>query len=176
MAERHLIYLALGTNLGDREENLRMALEALPPPVEITAVSRLYETAPAYVLNQPSFLNIAVGGYTNLLPAELLAFLKDVEAEVGRRETIRYGPRKIDLDIIFYDDLVINLPQLHIPHPRMVERGFVLRPLADIASNFVHPVLKQSVAELAAGLPPDDGILNVTDWLSSRRAQSHQSS
>lgn len=164
MSKQHLVYLALGTNLGNRESNLRQALQMLAPAVEVTAVSRLYETAPAYVLDQPSFLNIAVKGQTDLSPTGLLVYLKQLETEIGREKTRRYGPRQIDLDIIFYDDLIFNKPHLHIPHPRMVERGFVLRPLADIAADIVHPILKQTVADLAADLPPDDGILSVSDW------------
>jgi 2-amino-4-hydroxy-6-hydroxymethyldihydropteridine diphosphokinase len=164
MSKQHLVYLALGTNLGHREDNLRQALQKLPPEVEISAVSRLYETAPAYVLDQPAFLNIAVKGQTTLSPTDLLAYLKQIETQIGREKTIRYGPRKIDLDIILYDDLILNTPDLVIPHPRMAERGFVLRPLADIAADFVHPLLKQTIAELAANLPSDDRILRVVNW------------
>lgn len=164
MSDRDLVYLALGTNLGDREENLKTVLTMLPPEVKISAVSRLYETAPAYVLDQPNFFNIAVKGDTILSPADLLVYLKEIEVEAGRQRSVRYGPRKIDLDIIFYDDLIVNMSHLQIPHPRMAERGFVLHPLAELAAEFVHPVLKQTVAELAAGLPPNDGILRVIDW------------
>jgi len=160
----HLVYLALGTNLGDRKQNLREALQRLPPGVEIVAISRLYETEPAYVLNQPSFLNIAVKGSTALAPTELLVYLKQIETDVGREKTIRFGPREIDLDIIFYDDLVLKTSDIHIPHPRMAERGFVLRPLADIAADVVHPTLKQSVADLAAKLSAKDGVLRIVDW------------
>jgi 2-amino-4-hydroxy-6-hydroxymethyldihydropteridine diphosphokinase len=149
MADQHLVYLALGTNLGDRQGNLTQALQLLTEKVNVTAISRLYETAPAYVTEQPAFLNLAVKGYTDLAPAELLVYLKELEARIGRKESVRYGPRKIDLDILFYDDWVIeNPPHLHIPHPRMIERGFVLHPLADIAPNFNHPILKQTVREL----------------------------
>ncbi len=161
---KSFVYLALGTNLGEREENLKQALQMLPPQVEITAVSRLYETAPAYVTDQPAFLNIAAEGRTDLDALELLDYLKQLENEIGREKTIRYGPRQIDLDIIFYGDLVLNAPHLHIPHPRMNERGFVLHPLADVAPNFVHPVLQQTVQELLADLPPEDGVLKVFDW------------
>ncbi|MBE7470268.1 MAG: 2-amino-4-hydroxy-6-hydroxymethyldihydropteridine diphosphokinase [Anaerolineae bacterium] len=165
MADQHLIYLALGTNLGDRRANLTEALRLLTHKVNVAEISRLYETAPAYVLDQPAFLNMVVKGYTDLAPAELLAYLKELETQIGREKAARYGPRKIDLDILFYDDAVINIPpHLHIPHPRMVERAFVLRPLADIAPDFLHPILKQTVRELLAELPPDEGILKVTDW------------
>jgi 2-amino-4-hydroxy-6-hydroxymethyldihydropteridine diphosphokinase len=164
MTEQQLVYLAAGTNLGNREHNLRWALQTLPPQVEIVAVSRLYETAPAYVVDQPSFLNMALAGRTALSPDALLAYLKEIETSLGRKKTVRFGPRQIDLDIIFYDDQIVDAPHLHIPHPRLVERGFVLRPLVDIAPDFVHPVLQQTLVELASQLPPDDGILSVVDW------------
>ena len=164
MAKKSQVYLALGTNLGEREANLKRALRALPPQFEIGAVSRLYETAPAYLLNQPAFLNIAVEGRTALLPLELLAHLQQIEQQMGRERLIRYGPRTIDLDIIFYDDLVLDSLELTIPHPRMHERGFVLRPLAELAPDLVHPVLKQSVRELLANLPAEEGVLQVTSW------------
>ena len=165
MADQHLVYLALGTNLGDRQHHLKDALQLLTDKVNVAEISRLYETAPAYVINQPAFLNMAVKGYTDLSPSALLAYLKDIETRMGREKTMRYGPRPIDLDILFYDDLILNIPPLlHIPHPRMVERAFVLRPLADIAPDFVHPILKQTVRALLVELPPDDGILKVMDW------------
>jgi 2-amino-4-hydroxy-6-hydroxymethyldihydropteridine diphosphokinase len=164
MSEQHLVFLAMGTNLGNREKNLSLALNALSSEVEIIAVSRLYETAPAYVLDQPTFLNIAVEGQTGLSPVELLALLKRIEESVGREQRIRYGPREIDIDIVFYDDVILNLSNLQIPHPRLAERGFVLRPLADIAADIVHPIEKQTIAELVAKLPSDDGILKVTEW------------
>jgi 2-amino-4-hydroxy-6-hydroxymethyldihydropteridine diphosphokinase len=164
MVDKHIVYLALGTNLGDREDNLKKALQALPPQIEVSAVSRLYETAPAYVVDQPAFLNIVIKGQTDLSPTDLLAYLKLLETQIGREKTMRYGPRKIDLDIIFYDDLIVDLPHLQIPHPRMSERGFVLYPLADIASDVVHPVLKQTNKELLANLSSDNGVLTASDW------------
>lgn len=164
MADSHCIYLALGTNLGKRQNNLAAALKALPPQVEVTAVSRLYETAPAYVLDQPAFLNMALEGRTALSPPALLAHLKGIERGLGRVRLQRYGPRIIDLDILFYDDLILEQPELTIPHPRLHERGFVLRPLADIAPALVHPVLGRTVQELLAALPGDDGVLQVRAW------------
>ncbi len=158
---KHTIYLALGTNLGDKTFNLKDALQSLPPQIEVISLSRLYETAPAYVLDQPAFLNMAVQAGTNLSPLNLLLYLQQIETQIGREKSIRYGPREIDLDIIFYDDLILELPDLQIPHKRMQERGFVLRPLLDIAPDLIHPVLKKSITQLVDELPPDDGVLTV---------------
>ena len=144
----HTTYLALGTNLGDRSDNLRSALAALAPDVRVVAESRIYETEPWGFADQPAFLNMAVCAETDLLPAELLSFLKKLEAGLGRTPTFRNGPRLIDLDILFYDDLVLDTPPLVIPHPRLQERAFVLVPLADIASTLIHPLLGLSVAQL----------------------------
>jgi 2-amino-4-hydroxy-6-hydroxymethyldihydropteridine diphosphokinase len=159
----HLVCLALGSNLGRRQRNLDLALQRLYPAVTVLETSRRYETAPAYVLNQPAFLNMAVRGETTLLPHDLLVWLKQFEVDMGRRQSFRYGPRLIDLDIIFYDDWVINTPDLQVPHPRLAERGFVLHPLADIVPDLVHPVLHQTVTDLVAALPKEDGILRVID-------------
>lgn len=159
----HPVYLALGTNLGQRQDNIRQAIKRLDPNVTMLATSKLYETAPAYVIDQPAFLNMAIKGETTLSPQNLLTFLKRIEVEMGREQTVRFGPRIIDLDIIFYDDWVLNTPDLQIPHPRLAERGFVLYPLADIAANVVHPTLNQTVAALVDALPEEDGILRVID-------------
>lgn len=164
MAKEHLVYLALGSNIGDREANLKQALRLLPPEVAVDKISRLYETAPAYVLDQPSFLNIAVAGKTALSPENLLTYIKNIETEMGRTRELRFGPRRIDLDIIFYNNLTLDLPGLQIPHPRMVERAFVLRPLADIAPDLAHPALGRTIRELVAALPADDGIMTASDW------------
>lgn len=140
--------LSLGTNLGDREANLRDAISALAPAVRVTRESRVYETAPWGFTDQPSFLNMVVEGETDLPPLELLKFLKTLETELGRTPTFRYGPRLIDLDILFYDDLIFQTPELTIPHPKLHERAFVLVPLADVAPEWVHPVLHRTVADL----------------------------
>ncbi len=146
----HDAYLALGTNLGNRIHNFRAALSLLSPRFEWVAVSRVYETPPWGYADQPPFLNMVVHARTNLEPATLLDTLKQAEVQIGREHTFRWGPRLIDLDILFYDDLIIDTPPLVIPHPRLHERAFVLVPLADIAPDLVHPVLSKSIRDLLA--------------------------
>jgi 2-amino-4-hydroxy-6-hydroxymethyldihydropteridine diphosphokinase len=144
----HTLYLALGSNLGDRLANLQAAIEGLPPLVSVTGRSDVYETPPWGVTDQPAFLNMVVKGETSLDPGAVLAHLKDIEARLGRQPTYRYGPRLIDLDLLFYDDLVLDSPPLVIPHPRLHERAFVLVPLADIALELHHPFLGKTVREM----------------------------
>ena len=144
----HTIYLALGTNLGDRMDNLHRAVAALPPTVRVTALSSVYETPPWGYADQPAFLNMALAAETDLEPLALIAFLKKLETELGREKTFRNGPRLIDMDILFYDDLVFEQADLVIPHPRLHERAFVLVPLNDIAPDLMHPVLKRTVRDL----------------------------
>ncbi len=146
------VFIALGSNLGDRQDNLDRALEALTAAVRITARSSIYETDPAYVLDQPVFLNMVVAGETRLRPEPLLAELKRIEAEIGRVPTRRNGPRVIDLDILYYGDQVVDTGRLIVPHPRISERLFVLEPLCEIAPEWRHPVLKRTSRELLAGL------------------------
>ncbi|MBN1306043.1 MAG: 2-amino-4-hydroxy-6-hydroxymethyldihydropteridine diphosphokinase [Anaerolineales bacterium] len=155
----HVIYLALGTNLGDRLAYLRMAAAMLPPEVTVKQESQIYETSPWGVEDQPDFLNMVVKGETALSPMELLSYLKNLENELGRQPSFRYGPRQIDLDILFYDDLVLATPHLIIPHPRLQERAFVLVPLAEIAPALRHPIFKKTTRELlsvvsVAGINP----------------------
>jgi len=142
------VYLALGSNLGDRADNLRRALQALSGKLTLDAVSPCYETEPTYVLDQPRFYNLACRAATDMAPLDLLHYLKEQETTLGREPGLRFGPRVIDLDILFYGDLVFDSPELTLPHPRLHERAFVLVPLADLAPDFVHPTLKLSMAEL----------------------------
>lgn len=151
------VYLALGTNLGDREKNLSEALERLAAFVRITRASSIYETEPVGVREQPWFLNQVIAGTTTLSPVDLLRQVKKIEIEMGRTEGIRFGPRPIDIDILFYDRLIELSPVLTIPHPRLHERAFVLTPLAEIAPDLVHPRLRRRIRDLLAGLDsPDD--------------------
>ncbi|MBN1665980.1 MAG: 2-amino-4-hydroxy-6-hydroxymethyldihydropteridine diphosphokinase [Anaerolineales bacterium] len=152
---QHQVYLALGTNLGEREANLAAARAALPPLVREVTASPIYCTPPWGFEQQPDFLNQVVLAQTEASPLELLAYLKQVEAQVGRKPTFRYGPRVVDLDILFYDDLVLQHPELTIPHPRLAERAFVLVPLADLAPELRHPVSGQTVQAMLAALPVD---------------------
>jgi len=147
------VALALGSNLGDRLGSLRKAVAALASCVEVKSISPVYETAPAYITDQPVFLNAAVTGITQLEPLPLLWALKNLERDIGRTPTFRYGPRVIDIDILFYDDMIFESPELTIPHPRLFERDFVLKPLSDIAPTWKHAALGKTVTELLAALP-----------------------
>ncbi|MEM7117526.1 MAG: 2-amino-4-hydroxy-6-hydroxymethyldihydropteridine diphosphokinase [Chloroflexota bacterium] len=147
---KYTVYLGLGTNLGERVANLEQALLGLQAVWEETAVSPIYETEPWGDTEQPTFLNLCAAGKTDLAPHELLRFLKQLEEEIGRTPTRRWGPRLIDIDILFYDDLVLESETLTIPHKFVAERPFVLVPLAAIAHDLIHPQIQATVAEMMA--------------------------
>ena len=157
------VLFALGTNLGDREANLRRAIAWLRRETTVDAVSAVYETAPMYDINQGCFLNMCVAARTGLTPEALLARLKAAEAEIGRVPSRPNGPRLIDLDLLLYGDRIVGRPDLVVPHPRMAERGFVLAPAADVAAGWIHPVEGRSVAELLQALGPLSGVVRRDD-------------
>ncbi len=150
------IYLSLGTNLGDRRENLRQAVRRLGEGMTVTAVSPVYETEPWGETDQPRFLNICLAATTTHSLRETFAFTQQIETELGRQKTYRWGPRLIDIDILFYDEQSVQDEDLIIPHKRLAERAFVLAPLADIAPDWEHPVSGKSVVEMLTAVRTTD--------------------
>jgi 2-amino-4-hydroxy-6-hydroxymethyldihydropteridine diphosphokinase len=158
------VYLGLGSNVGDRENNLREALERLDAErIRVLRRSSLYETEPQELRGQPWFLNAVVEAETDLFPRQLLGCIQNIEREMGRRRVTPKGPRNIDVDILFYGRAVIDTPELKTPHPRIALRRFVLEPLAEIAPEFRHPVSGKTAREMLAALEAQ-GIrrLNIT--------------
>ena len=148
-----IAYINIGSNLGDRKENCQQAIKLIEKnSIAVKKQSRMYETEPWGVKDQPKFINIAIEAETDKKPEELLRILKEIEKEFGRTETVKWGPRVIDLDILFYDDLILKTPDLEIPHPLLHEREFVLKPLCEIAPDKKHPVTGKTVKEMAASL------------------------
>jgi 2-amino-4-hydroxy-6-hydroxymethyldihydropteridine diphosphokinase len=160
-------YLSLGSNVGDREKHLRGAIDRLSAIGSVIATSSFYETEPVEFTLQAWFLNCAVGLDTTKTPQQLMAALLDIEQEMGRRRSQNKGPRTIDLDILLFGSTVIDSritdsPQLKVPHPAMAERRFVLEPLAEIAPEVLHPVLKKTARQLLTALPAGQVVRKVS--------------
>ncbi|MEW6585311.1 MAG: 2-amino-4-hydroxy-6-hydroxymethyldihydropteridine diphosphokinase [Nitrospirota bacterium] len=147
--EMSTAYIGIGSNLGDRQKNCERAIELLlQQGISVNKRSSFYETEPWGMKDQPLFLNMAVEVETGCSPEELLAVVKGIESAMGRDETVRWGPRVIDLDILLIDQMVVSSRDLEVPHPHMHVRAFVLEPLEEIAPHVIHPLLKKSVREL----------------------------
>ena len=154
MSSNEIVHIALGSNLGDRAANLARATDLMDEVIQISAASSIYETPPWGVIDQPRFLNQVIKGCTTLAPINLLYELKAIERLMGRRETVRYGPRIIDLDILLYGHRVIQYNRLQVPHPRMLERAFVLVPLAEVSPGLVIPGSGKPVETLMQQVDP----------------------
>ena len=148
--ESETVYLGLGSNLGERTDNLVNAIRKLSQKTKIEQTSSVYETEPVGYEDQPLFLNAVISLTTELEPLELLRFIKQIEVELGRRPDFRNAPRIMDIDILFYGDRILQSGELTIPHPRIAERAFVLVPLAEIAPEFIYPIATVKIDDLLA--------------------------
>lgn len=144
----HTVYIGLGSNMGDRVAFLREAVQRLGAIVTIEKASRLYVAAPLGYVRDDAFVNAVVSGTTTLKPLELLEMMQAIEQTMGRRPGVTFGPRLIDLDLLFYDTVQIETRKLTVPHPLIPQRAFVLKPLAEIAPNLMHPVMYYTVSQL----------------------------
>ncbi len=146
------VFIGLGSNVGDRKKNIDTAIEYISQIMTEISVAPIYVSKAVGYENQPDFFNTVVSGFTELSPEKLFIKLKEIEKKVGRIKRFRWGPREIDIDIIFYGNTVIETKELIIPHPRAYERDFVLKPLSDLQPDFLHPVLRKTVKELLLNL------------------------
>jgi 2-amino-4-hydroxy-6-hydroxymethyldihydropteridine diphosphokinase len=148
------VYLSLGSNVGNRQANLRAALDRLAAPdLQVTRVSPIYETEPVDYTEQEWFLNLVAEAETDLSPIDLLSRTRQIENALGRQRTIPKGPRTLDIDILLYGSIVVHTPTLEIPHPRMHDRRFVLAPLADLVPALRHPITHQTIREMLDAAP-----------------------
>jgi 2-amino-4-hydroxy-6-hydroxymethyldihydropteridine diphosphokinase len=151
-----IVYIALGSNLGNRAENLENAVAALKGVGAVCAQSQVYETAPLYMIDQPAYLNAVVKLETSLTAEQVLTALQEIENTAGRERGVRYGARILDLDILYYGEAVIETATLQVPHPLLAERAFVLYPLCDVAPDFIHPVTGKTSAQMKAAVCGQD--------------------
>ena len=158
----NLVYLSLGSNVGDRAANLHSAIDRICAFGKVVAVSSFYETEPVEFTAQAWFLNCAVALDTETTPRQLLDAILEIEQQMGRRRTQKKGPRIIDIDILLFGNLIVDHSGLTIPHPAMHERRFVLEPLAEIAPNAQHPVLKRTIRQLRDALPPGQAVRKIS--------------
>jgi 2-amino-4-hydroxy-6-hydroxymethyldihydropteridine diphosphokinase len=165
----NLAYLSLGSNLGDRGALLRDAIARLAGLGNVLAVSSFYETEPVEFIDQDWFLNCAVALETKESPTQLMAALLQIEQQMGRQRIQKKGPRIIDIDILLFGDSIVSTPELTIPHPAMATRRFVLEPLAEIAPDVMHPVLKKTIGELLEELPAGQAVRRVAVEAKGRR-------
>jgi 2-amino-4-hydroxy-6-hydroxymethyldihydropteridine diphosphokinase len=168
------VYLSLGSNVGDRAANLNTAIDRMGNLGKVMAVSSFYETEPVEFAAQPWFLNCALELDTEKMPKQLLASILDIEKEMGRRRVQEKGPRTLDIDILLFGNSIIQTKGLTIPHPAMHERRFVLEPLAEIAPEARHPIIKRTVRELRDSLPPGQAVRRASDLRPQTSDQKHR--
>ncbi len=147
------VFLGLGSNVGDKKQYITSAIKLVSKKIVDIKKASVYKSKPVGYTNQNDFLNTAITGKTLLPPEELLLFVKNIEYKIGRIQRFRWGPREIDIDILFYSNLIQKKENLEVPHPRLHERDFVLLPLIELDPNLVHPILKKTVIELLKNIP-----------------------